>query len=224
MLRNQHAYFAGLLVLSLLASGHVFAQDQSACGTPVECYEQSLKHLYEARNEIGEVTQSLYEQSLKNLQDTLQYVARLQEEIEALKQSLTDIKSAIERGNPWELFNEELSFSESFKNVIKEIEKEPVKTLKYEYAVIRNGAFRTLTASTWNGGWRVMTSPYMTGDKEKFVLGGSMWIWGTQDPRDDAGVYHLYYYADGSAVSARDGNGLNKPAEGEDKIYRRLRK
>ena len=188
MLRNKYARFAGLLVLLLFASGRVFAQSEpEPCKTPLECYEQSLK----------------------NLQDTLRYVAGLQKEMEALKQSLTKIKEAIERGNPWE------SFSENLKDVIEE-------TNKYEYAVIRNGGFRTLTASEWNGGWRVVTSPHMTGDRDVFRLGGSMWIWDTRDSRDDRGIYHLYYYYGKDGVRAtQSGNGLDLKSR---KMYRRLRK
>ena len=89
---------------------------------------------------------------------------------------------------------------------------------------MRNGTFRTLTASEWNGGWRVMTSPYMTGDNKTFTLGGSMWIWETQDPRDDAGIYHLYYYTHGGAVLAGVDSVLGKVATGKAIIYRRFRK
>ena len=158
------------------------------------------------RDEIGQ-----------NLADSKNRLSEMDEQLAAMSelwQSLTEIKEAIERGNPWE------PFSDNLKDVIKE-------TDKYEYAVMRNGAFRTLTASEWNDGWRVMTSPYMTGDKERFTLGGSMWIWGTQDSRDDAGVYHLYYYyVNGGVISVEDeGNKLTKAdTGGEGMIYRRLRK
>ena len=70
-----------------------------------------------------------------------------------------------------------------------------------------------------------MTSPYMTGDSGRFLLGGSVWIWDTGDERDDRGVYHLYYYALGGTIDATSGNGWTKADEGgEGKIYRRLRK
>ena len=128
------------------------------------------------------------------------------------EQSLTDIRNLIERGNPWE------SFSENIKDLIKDGDT-------YEYAVFRNGDFRTVTASGWNSGWRVMTSPYMTGDSGTFRLGGSAWNWDTSDQRDNDGVFHLYYYTSNEGTIARDGNGLTEADEGgEGTIYRRPRK
>ena len=90
----------------------------------------------------------------------------------------------------------------------------------YEYAILRNRGFRTVTASTWNSGWRVMTSPYMTGDSKPFMLGGSLWIWDTDDKRDDKGVYHVYYlYTDkGGTIAGGEGNGLTGPITEEKAI------
>ena len=112
-----------------------------------------------------------------------------------LAQSLAEIRSTIERGNPWEQFSDD----------IMKIVGDEADNFRYEYAVLRNGDFRTLTVSTWNGGWRVMTSPYMTGDSlndeiQRFRLGGSMWFWGTDDERDDDGPYHMYYFADDGSI------------------------
>ena len=133
-----------------------------------------------------------------------------------LEQSLADIRSAIEHGNPWEQFSDN----------IKAIHGTEEDQLRYEYAVWRNHGFRTLTISAWNGGWRVMTSPYMTGDTaEDFRVGGSMWIWDTQDERDDGGVYHFYYFVADGSIEPSGGNKLTGAERGgEGYFYRRLRK
>lgn len=62
---------------------------------------------------------------------------------------------------------------------------------------------------------------------DPFRVGGSMWIWDTYDPGDDAGVLHLYYAMDqgfAGPSNARSGNGLTGAEKGgEGWIYRRLR-
>ena len=82
--------------------------------------------------------------------------------------------------------------------------------------------------STWNGGYRVTTDIYMTGDQSAtgtiFRLGGSTWIWDTKEALDDKGVYHFYYYSTANGFKTESGNGLTKAdAGGEGKIYRRNR-
>ena len=61
-LRNQGAHVVGLLVLSLFVGGQVFAQDQPSCGTPVECYEQSLANLMKERQSLQEARKEMDKQ------------------------------------------------------------------------------------------------------------------------------------------------------------------
>ena len=130
--------------------------------------------------------------------------------LDALTAELQDTKDQL--GGTWEPFGRDI------KEVVNDV-------VKYEYALVRNGGFRTLTATSWTNGWRVMTSPYMTGDSDRFTLGGSMWIWGTEDARDDGRLYHLYYYFRGGEAVATDGNGIRSGGadSGEGIVYRRLR-
>ena len=160
------------------------------------------------------------EKNTKNIKDKFDYskelITGLDQKVNAIKglfEKLEAIEIAINNGNPWE------KFSDNIKDVLRD-------PYKYEYAILRNGTyFRKLTASTWNRGYRVMTEPFMTGDSEKFYLGGSLWIWDTPDPRDDSCVYQLYYLATNEGIVAKDGNGCTKADKGgEGPIYRRLRK
>jgi len=161
------------------------------------------------------------EKDTKNIKGKLdsseKLITGLNQKVNAIKglfEKLEAIEIAINNGNPWEKFSDN----------IKDVLRDPVK---YEYAILRNGThFRKLTESTWNSrGYRVMTEPFMTGDSEKFYLGGSLWIWDTQDPRDDSCVYHLYYHATNEGIVAKGGNGCTKADKGgEGHIYRRLRK
>ena len=160
--------------------------------------------------------QADYDALRKNQEDSKITLLEMNRQLDAMstfEQYLAEIREAIVRGNPW------VPFSKNIKDVVQD-------PSKYEYAILRNGGFRTLTSSSWNSGIRVMTSPHMVGDSTEFILGGSMWIWDTKDTRDDKGVYHLYYYhADGKIRATTSGNGLNKAdAGGEGDIYRRLRK
>ena len=135
----------------------------------------------------------------------------MEQELYALRAELQDTKDQL-LGGTWEPLGRDI------KEVVNDV-------VKYEYALVRNGGFRTLTASEWNRGWRVMTSPYMTGDSERFTLGGSMWIWDTRDARDDSGLYHLYYFFQNGEAVATDGNGSRSGGSdsGEGIVYRRLR-
>ncbi len=96
----------------------------------------------------------------------------------------------------YETINEKLNLLiklntwEKFTNNITDLVKNNAHH-HYDYAVFRNGGFRELKVSTWNGGWRAMTEPYMTGDCSKknenasrvYLVGGSMWVWGNwRDP------------------------------------------
>ncbi|MBI4775639.1 MAG: hypothetical protein HY788_15970 [Deltaproteobacteria bacterium] len=107
--------------------------------------------------------------------------------LENLSNDVAQLKKDVEQGDPWQECGSD----------IKIVTKE---TDKYEYGLFRQGAFRRVTASEWNGGWRVMTEPYMVGDYSsdtpglRFKLGGSMWIWDTPDEIDDKGIFHMYYY------------------------------
>ena len=135
----------------------------------------------------GEASVAVQELRLADLEDSIRALSRRVDE-------LTDELQKKDSEKEWHLFGRDI--------------KEAVKdSVKYEYATMRNGGFRRLTASNWNRGQRVMTSAYMTSDVTPFRMGGSMWIWGTNDPRDDDGVYHLYYYFQGDGVVAHDGNG-----------------
>lgn len=170
-------------------------------------------------------------------------VTALMQHVTAMQEQQTDIKDAIERGNPWERFSKNIK--DVFVAMIESQESGSGENI-YEYAVFRNGGFRTLTESSWNWGWRLMTSPYMTQDAGNFRLGGSVWIWGTADLRDGEKrrakeikdmdvekIYHLYYYSTdkGMVTAARHdrfplykGNELREAEGGEGWFYRRLRK
>ncbi|MEZ5534517.1 MAG: hypothetical protein R3F02_02730 [Thiolinea sp.] len=105
---------------------------------------------------------------------------------------------------------------------------------KYEYMLWRNGAYRKITFSEWNGGCRAMTEFYWRGDvydtppygdvdsAASFMLGGSFWTYNTKDPNDDKckgkEVYHFYYgHAEGRSYIPINANGCSVEAE----LYRR---
>lgn len=188
--------------------------EDSAAADAVQAIEELRGEAQDDRNTIG-ILLAGSSAALNEMNGQL-------EAMSTLEQSLADIRTVIERGNPWEQFSDN----------IKDIDGTEKEHLRYEYAVWRNDGFRTLTISGWNGGRRVMTSPYMTGDwlpsqgNPSFKVGGSMWIWDTLDPADDDGVFHLYYYADGGSIeSTGSGNGLTGAEQGgEGYFYRRLRK
>ena len=69
--------------------------------------------------------------------------------ISTFEQSLTEILETFKMGNPW------VVPSENIKDVV-------IDTHKYEYGIFRSKGFRTVTESDWEGGRRVMTTPYMT--------------------------------------------------------------
>ena len=80
-LRNQGDHVVGLLVLSLFVGGQTFAQDQPSCGTPVECYEQSLANLMKERQSLQEARKEMDEK-----------MADLQKEVEALKKEAGEVR------------------------------------------------------------------------------------------------------------------------------------
>ena len=161
-----------------------------------------------AKTDYAELSKNLGHSKIKLLEMDKQLDA-----MSTFEQSLMDIRDSIKHGNPWK------PFSKNIKDATKESDK-------YEYAVFRNEGFRTLTASSWNSGRRVITSPYMTGDSDTFKLGGSLWIWDTKDQRDDNGIYHLYYYYTNEGTIATTSGNAQTNAEngGEGMIYRRPRK
>ncbi|MEM8936669.1 MAG: hypothetical protein AAGC77_09710, partial [Pseudomonadota bacterium] len=128
--------------------------------------------------------------------------------ISSIGAALDSIEKTVGGKNPW------VPFSENIKDVLQGQDQ-------FEYAISRNGGIRRLNSSEWNGGFRVTTEPYMTGDGG-FRLGGSVWVWETKDRNDDRGVYHYYYYYTDVGVITEGGNGLTKAdAGGEGMIYRR---
>jgi len=134
---------------------------------------------------------------------------------EELTKAIDKLEKTISVGNTWQ------KYGENIKVVIESPEI-------YEYAILRNGGFRELHFSTWNGGYRVATEPYITGDQSsidpKFRMGGSMWIWDTLDTLDDNGIYHFYYFSTIDGFVAGSGNGPSKADEGgEGFVYRRPR-
>lgn len=122
--------------------------------------------------------------------------------------------------NPW--VQETRSFREIIETAAREDRDEVPMTEReigrYEFALFRNGGFRVLTFSNWNGGIRVMTDSYIRGDhpdyslnSEHFALGGSFWVFETDDESDDCPgedeVHHYYYeyQADGVRIRSRNG-------------------
>lgn len=96
----------------------------------------------------------------------------------------------------------------------------------YQYGVHYNtvlGEVHEITCSSWNGGYRCMTSqPYMIGDyTSQYALGGAAFFWGTLDGWDDgcnAGGNWLHqYFAIGSGtgwaggITFIGGNGCVSP-------------
>ena len=100
MLRNQRVYLAGMLVLSLLVGGQVFAQDRSgSCGTPVECYEQSLENLMkerqslqEAREEMDKKMADLQAAMTQKIRDLQSANSAMEVQIEALKKEAGEVR------------------------------------------------------------------------------------------------------------------------------------
>lgn len=134
--------------------------------------------------------------------------------------------------NPW------LEDQRTFKNLMLIVEQERQNGValsereigRFEFAMFRNGGFRQLTFSEWNGGIRAMTDNYIRGDHPKyadggqyFVLGGSFWVLNTDDTEDvcdGEGVRHYYYEYQRDGVRIRSGNGCS--AEGSP-IFKRKR-
>ncbi len=131
------------------------------------------------------------------------------------------VRQLLERqNNPWIV--EERSLTELVGDVLQQ-NQQRVPFLdsdvgRYEFAIQRNGDFRRLTFSTWNGGMRVMTDAYWRGDHpiyrdggQFFALGGSFWVLETDDERDPcpdpAHLLHYYYEYQADGVRIRSGNG-----------------
>lgn len=106
------------------------------------------------------------------------------------------------------------------------------KALNYEYMLKRNGAFRKLTFSEWNGGCRAITEPYWRGDRlttdpgdqNRFMLGGSLFTYNTPDPNDvscvkDGKVRHYYYAWLEKGIFPYTANGCSH----EESLYQRKR-
>lgn len=123
--------------------------------------------------------------------------------------------------NPW------VEETRTFKNILLVVEQERQNGLaltereigRFEFAIFRNGGFRELTFSEWNGGIRVMTDEYIRGDQpsfsaggQYFALGGSFWVLGTDDKEDvcpDEKVRHYYYQYQQTGVHIRNSNGCS---------------
>ena len=140
-------------------------------------------------------------------------VRALTEQVRALTEQVNALGAEVTRVGAWE------PFSQNIRDVVE-------NTVEYEYAIVRNGGFRTLTASTWDVGWRVMTTEYISGNTAPFRLAGSIGTWGTNDPRERecgvGGVLHHYYHTQGGGSVSTWGNGCRFEG-GEDVIYRRRR-
>lgn len=134
--------------------------------------------------------------------------------------------------NPW------IEDQRTFKNVMLIIEQERENGLaltereigRFEFAIFRNGGFRELKFSEWNGGIRAMTDSYIRGDHpvyadggQYFALGGSFWVLNTDDTGDiceGEKLRHYYYEYQKDGVRIRSSNGCS--LEGSP-IFRRHR-
>ena len=198
-----------LVVTGLISyNASLKALEKTSAKTTVKELE-NLKISADQQLEYVRINRSKSEELVKKMEDDLS-------SSQVLMEKLNEIQALISVGNEWE------EYSDNIKDVLNE-------PRKYEYAIHRNGGFRALNYSTWNGGYRVTTDIYMTGDTNgagtKFRLGGSTWVWGTKDPLDDKGVYHFYYTSGANGFETSSGNGLTKAdTGGEGKIFRRLRK
>ena len=89
-----------------------------------------------------------------------------------------------------------------------------------EFMINRNRGMRRLHFSSWNGGMRLVTDPYMTGDRSS-LLGGSVWVYKTWDPNSETcesgKAFHYYYKYDNGKVANVTGNGC----QAETTIYAR---
>ncbi|MBF0234232.1 MAG: hypothetical protein HQK65_14520 [Desulfamplus sp.] len=156
--------------------------------------------------------------------------------LKELIEKVDHIKKEIDTGNPWVPFTKDLrKVVDADLSIAAHKNPESPKTPQYEYAIFRNGGFRKLTWSTWGGGYRVMTEPYMTGNfpweraggpltELKYRIGGSLWVWDNpKDTNTKNGVYHYYYLSSSDGFIANYGNGLiTQDTEGW--IYRRKMK
>ena len=177
----------------------VFVSVMTLCGASASMAQR------ESTDEPGAAINGL------RLEDLTDRIERLTMEVSALRDEVGALKSEVlARVGAWEPFGRDL------KTVVED-------RVEYEYALVRNGSFQPLTASSWNSGWRVMTSPYMTGDSARFRLAevcGS----GAHETRGttmESIICTIFFEGDG--VVATGGNGL-KPSgadTGEGLIYRR---
>lgn len=151
---------------------------------------------------------------------------------------LVDRVGQIEKDLTW------TPFSQDLREIVPNKSDVPgmLEKAQYEYAVFRNGGFRKINTSTWNGGWRVFTEPYMGGDvhesedstNTKFSIVRSFWYWQTRSKLDDIcdtggdfngkpvdkGAVMHSYYSEGDAKAIR-GNGPLNP--GRMWVFKRLR-
>lgn len=114
-----------------------------------------------------------------------------------------------------------VKFADNLYDAMIKVNADPgAVTTQYEFMINRNNGMRVLHFSSWNGGLRAMTDPYMTGDSvinyPLYRLGGSMWAFNNpEDPPStqcDVGkVLHRYYFSgdDGFLVSKTEGNGCS---------------
>ncbi|WP_171232550.1 hypothetical protein [Ruegeria sp. HKCCA4812] len=154
-------------------------------------------------------------------------------EIATTAKQLEDVTQLLEQlHNPW------IQDERTFKRIMLALEQERQGGLalidrevgQFEFAIFRNGGFRELTFSEWNGGIRAMTDSYIRGDVSEFSdsaqffsLGGSLWVLGTDDVNDNCSgeeLRHYYYQYQQTGVHIRNSNGCSVESS---PIYKRKR-
>jgi hypothetical protein len=93
---------------------------------------------------------------------------------------------------------------------------------QYQWGTVYNSptgyeVVHEVTVSSWNGGIRIMTEPYLIGDGTGSIgadmhMGGAAWFFGTSGPTDDAcnaqgKLYHQYFQWDGGKITWIFSNG-----------------
>ena len=165
----------------------------------------------------------------KSLADILKEVKSLTTELKSVKAEVTSLRQQLSDKTTDESW---FVYASNLRSAFEKYNDSDGKA--YEFAIMSNSDFRKVTFSTWDGGYRLTTTPYMTGDKEPYQLGGTTFLYGatpvtTSVPPTglsvtllvsdlcsqrgrmfggkDTGVYQLYYFYDKDGANTGWGNG-----------------
>lgn len=145
-------------------------------------------------------------------------VTELEEVLERIESTLDRVEGLLEASvQPWEPVAPTIHDFSTWMRSDRRL-------LRYEFGIMRNGGFRIVQVSTWNGGYRFMTEPFWRGDvPANFGLGANIWLIGTDDPADVAcsgnTAKHYYVMFENGKAELNNSNGCT--AEGP--VYARKR-